>query len=122
MTDLRFDSVRLDVRDMDAAEAFYRDALGFERVFRYDLPDGVIQMMAPGGRPPGVELTMLRDLTPAASPTEHVAFLADDVPSWVERVRRLGYKVEREPFSVEGETMAFVLDPDGHRIELKHYS
>ncbi|GAB3066775.1 VOC family protein [Micromonospora schwarzwaldensis] len=122
MTDLTFDSARLDVRDMDAAEAFYRDALGFQRVFRYDIPDGVIQMMAPGGKPPGVELTMLTDLVPNASPTEHIAFLADDVPAWVERIRSLGYRVEREPFTIGDETMAFVLDPDGHRIELKHYA
>jgi catechol 2,3-dioxygenase-like lactoylglutathione lyase family enzyme len=121
MTDLTFDSVRLDVRDMAAAEAFYRDALGFERVFRYDLPNGVIQLMAPAGRPPGVELTRLDGLVPGPSSTEHVAFLSADVPARVERIRELGYRIEREPFTIGDETMAFVLDPDDHRIELKHY-
>ncbi|MEI7033347.1 VOC family protein [Streptomyces pratensis] len=119
---IRLDHLRVDVLDMDVAEKFYREALGFERVVRFEVPDGVIQQMGPGGSPPGVELTQKEGLVPAPSETEHICFQVDDVVAWVERVRAAGYPIEREPFKIGDEGLAFVKDPDGHLIEFNDFN
>ncbi|MFD7339178.1 VOC family protein [Streptomyces violascens] len=116
-----FDHIRLDVRDIDAAERFYADALGLSRVVRYELADRVILQMAPGGRPAGVELWQERNLVPTPHPTHHVAFRVADVPALVEHIRALGYQVVTEPHQIKQETVAFVADPDHHTIELNDF-
>jgi catechol 2,3-dioxygenase-like lactoylglutathione lyase family enzyme len=106
---------------LESAERFYRDALGLERVARYQLGNGLIVQMGPNGAPPGVELWMEQGLVPKASDTEHLAFAVDDVGAWVERIRRHGYQIDREPYAIGGETVAFVRDPDDHLIELNDF-
>lgn len=119
---IKLDHLRVDVRDMEVAEKFYREALGFETVVRFELPDGVIQQMGPGGVPPGVELTMKEGLEPKPSTTEHMCFQVDDVIAWTERVREAGYTVDREPFKIGDEGLSFVRDPDGHLIEFNDFN
>jgi catechol 2,3-dioxygenase-like lactoylglutathione lyase family enzyme len=118
---LAFDHARLDVVDMDVAERFYADGLGLRRVVRYDLPDQIILLLAPGGRPPGIELWQKRGLVPRPHPTHHLAFRVSDVPALVEHIRELSYRVLREPYRIGQETVALVADPDHHIIELNDF-
>jgi catechol 2,3-dioxygenase-like lactoylglutathione lyase family enzyme len=118
---IRFDHIRLDVTDIDAAEEFYAKALGLQKVVRYDLDHRVILQMAPDGVPAGVELWQEDGLGPVPHPTQHVAFSVSDVPTLVEHVRSLGYRVIEEPYRIGEETVAFVADPDNHAIEFNDF-
>jgi catechol 2,3-dioxygenase-like lactoylglutathione lyase family enzyme len=117
-----FDHLRLDVSDLDRAERFYRDALGLRPIVRYQIENGTILQMGWDGAPPGIELWFEEGLEPRPSSTEHLAFAVDDVGGLVERVRSLGYQIEREPWLIGGETVAFVLDPDGHLVEFNDFA
>ncbi len=121
MSNLQFDHIRVDVRDIEVAEQFYRRALGLERIVRYELAEGVILQMGPGGRPPGVELWMELGLHPRPSATEHLAFYVEDVVRAVDHVRDCGYPVQSEPYQIGEETVAFIRDPDGHLIEMNDF-
>lgn len=118
---IRFDHVRLDVRDIAAAEAFYTTALGLRRVVRYETDDTIIVQLAPEGRPAGVELWTERGLTPQPSATQHIAFSVSDVPALVEKVCSLGYRITRKPFRIGAETVAFAADTDGHLVEFNDF-
>jgi len=121
MPAIRLDHARLDVSDIEAAERFYRDALGLRRIVEYVRDTHRILQMGPDGRPPGVELWHEPGLVPAPSTTQHIAFRTDHVEKVVARVGELGYPVIRRPFVVDWETVAFVTDPDGHLIELNNF-
>lgn len=118
--------VKLDVRDLDRSLAFYRGLLGFSEIVRYDRADGVtIVQVSPTGRPPGIELWREAGFGGPASAAEnplgerlHVALGVSDVPAVVARLRAAGVAVEREPFRIGHETIAFVRDPDGWLLEL----
>ncbi len=116
-----FDHIRLDVKDIERSSSFYAEVLGLATVVRYVIPGGVIMQMGAYGRPPGVELWMEagNDVRPHA--THHVAFLAHDVPAVVARARSLAATIEREPFRIGDETVAFLRDPDGHLVELNDF-
>ncbi|GAB3066844.1 VOC family protein [Micromonospora schwarzwaldensis] len=122
VVEVRLDHLRVDVADIDRAERFYVEALGLDRIVRYEIDNGVILQLGPGGRPPGVELWCEAGLVPRPSATEHLAFAVDDVHTMVEHVRALGYRVAREPWRIGGETVAFVLDPDEHLVELNDFA
>jgi catechol 2,3-dioxygenase-like lactoylglutathione lyase family enzyme len=118
---IRFDHVRLDVSDIEAAERFYSEALGLRLVVRYTVGDRVIAQMGPDGALPGVELWMEGSRVPEPHPTHHIAFSVADVRYLVERVRKLGYFIIKEPFMVDKETVAFIADPDNHIIEINDF-
>jgi catechol 2,3-dioxygenase-like lactoylglutathione lyase family enzyme len=115
------DHVRLDVADMGASERFYADVLGLRTVVRYTTDTGVIHQMGPGGAPPGVELWRTDGIDPRPHPTHHLAFAVSDVPAVAETARRLGYRVETEPYAIGDETVAFLADPDGHLVEVNDF-
>jgi catechol 2,3-dioxygenase-like lactoylglutathione lyase family enzyme len=115
------DHVALAVRDLDRSAAFYRDVLGFTRVYEREWPVPVM-MAAPGGT--GVAL-----FEAASGP--------DGVPPPV-RVLHVAFRVERDAFEAAREKLAtcglapefsdhevshslYFHDPDGHRLELTTY-
>jgi lactoylglutathione lyase len=109
---------KLDVADLARSEHFYADLLGLVEIVRYEIPGGTILQLSPTGRSPGVEL-WYEASRPVAEPTAcHIAFDVDDTRGWVERLRREGIDIAREPFDVGDETIAFVRDPDGYLVEL----
>lgn len=114
----RFMHAKLDVRDLAASEAFYRDLLGLEELVRYTTDKGFIVQYSPGGAGAGVELWFERDREVAEATEIHVAFAVDDTRSWVEFLRQRGVEVAEEPFEIGGEVIAFVRDPDGYLVEL----
>jgi len=118
---VRLDHVRLDVSDVSKSQRFYEEAVGLYPVVRYEIAGGIIQQLGANGRPPGVELWMEKGVNVTPHPTQHIAFFTQDVRMVIERIRRLGYKICREPFSIGDETVAFVRDPDGHLIEFNDF-
>jgi lactoylglutathione lyase len=111
--------VKLDVADLDRSVAFYRDALGFVQIVRYDRDDGItIVQVSPTGMPPGIELWFEPPFRPAPDDRLHVALEARSLPDLVVRLQSLGVEIVREPFRIGHELIAFIRDPDGYLIEL----
>jgi lactoylglutathione lyase len=115
---LAFLHAKLDVVDMERSEAFYRDLLGFREIVRYQIPNGTILQMSPTGESPGVELWYEEPVETAPDVKLHIALAVDDTRAWVEYLRRRDVRIEKEPFEVANEVIAFIRDPDGYLIEL----
>lgn len=115
---LGFMHAKLDVRDLVASEHFYRDLLGLTEIVRYPIPGGTIVQLSPTGRSPGVELWFEEGREVAAPSDIHIAFDVDDTRGWLAALRAAGVTVDREPFAIGHEIIAFVRDPDGYLVEL----
>ena len=104
--------VAINVRDADAAIAFYTGVLGL--TVREDRPDFGISgaWLDAGGQQ--VHLVEL-DTTPAQG--QHFAILVEDLAATVEELRGRGVEVG-EPMAVGTGLQTFVSDPAGNMIEL----
>ena len=107
----------LDVRDLPASIAFYRDLLGGVVSFEYPGPDGSPVYV-------GIDIgrSHLGIGGPAASPARSVRAVSlwiytADCDGLVERLRGAGVTVIEEPADQPwGERVARVLDPDGNAV------
>ena len=97
------------VRDLDAARAFYKDQLGFEE--RYVDPEARWARFERGDTEIGVA-----EGTPEEGGVAHVD--VDDLKAEAERLRAAGVDVG-VVFELHGEMRLLdVFDPDGNRIQL----
>lgn len=111
--------VKLDVHDLVRSEAFYVGFLALKEIVRYRIPNnGTILQLSPDGNPPGIELWYEEPLRPISDMQLHIAFAVDDTRAWIEHLRPLGITIEKEPFAIGNEVIAFIRDPDGYLIEL----
>jgi lactoylglutathione lyase len=116
---LAFLHVKLDVQDLAASLEFYQGKLGLRPIVRYDRTDGItIVQLSPTGLPPGVELWYEPPHGPLETDRLHVAFAVEDVEGMIRQLRTQGIVIEREPFLIGHEVIAFIRDPDGYLIEL----
>lgn len=120
------------VHDLDAALAFYCDALGLVQISRNDYPQGrfsLVFLAAPGDeaaarehKAPMVELTYnwpnekgeVEQYTGGRN-FGHLAYRVDDIYAHCARLMKAGVTVLRPPRDGH---MAFVKSPDGISIEL----
>ena len=124
-----FDHVNLKTRDMERAIAFYQDVIGLKLV-RADRDDeGAIRFAAFRA---GDELI---DIQPAAdgdwdsekTGLNHIALLIEpaDLDDVARRCRAMDIPITEGPVRRQGAYgmghALYILDPDGHGIELKHY-
>ncbi|GIH11866.1 VOC family protein [Rugosimonospora africana] len=117
MDGIEFSHLRLDVADLDRSVDFYRRVVGLDVVVRYDTPTHTIVQVGVGGRLPGIELWHEPRLGPPPPSLVHIAFLADDVDAAFQTAVARGAPVHLEPFTIGGERIAMVLDPDGYPVE-----
>jgi lactoylglutathione lyase len=111
--------VKLDVEDLERSLEFYCGRLGLRQIVRYDRDDGiVIVQLSPTGTTPGIELWYEAPGTALRNDRLHIAFAVDGVLEVVEALRSHGVLIEREPFRIGHERIAFIRDPDGYLIEL----
>jgi lactoylglutathione lyase len=116
----------LRVGDLAASKKFYCEALGMTVLRERDYPDGKFTLCFLGYGEEAdhtvIELTYNhgRSQYTLGDAYGHIAIGAPDIRAACERVRGLGYKVTREPGPMKHGTtvIAFVLDPDGYKIEL----
>ena len=102
--------------DLDRSRTFYVGVLGLELVFE----QGTCHIFAVAD---GAFLgTCQRD---AVEATEGVifTFVTDDVDGWCTRILDSGGRIESGPEHSDqyGIYQAFLLDPDGHRLEIQRF-
>jgi lactoylglutathione lyase len=110
------------IGDIDRSVAFYQ-ALGFEEVGRFGLPDGATNVfMGLPGDGARLELTYNPgvDSYELGTGYTHSAVTADDLDGALAQLHEQGIEPEKPPYPVRegGNRLCFVRDPDGYRIEL----
>ncbi len=111
------------VKDEEKSVKFYCELLGFKKGRRIRLEDCFLQYLIDEKTGFEIELT-INDKIPekytVGDAFGHFAFLCENLDEIDEKMKKLGYKWEVEPFYMkEVKTrIAFLLDPDGNSIEL----
>ncbi|HTJ85607.1 MAG TPA: lactoylglutathione lyase [Polyangiaceae bacterium] len=114
------------VRDLDKSLAFYTDALGMRLLRKTDYPGGefTLAFVGYGSEEDGavIELTHnwgTKDYV-MGDAFGHIAIAVDDAYAACDKLRAKGVTITREPGPMKhGSTViAFVVDPDGYKIEL----
>ncbi len=108
------------VSDVDKSLAFYCDALGLERLHRYDNESGrfsLIFLAAPGDSEAQVELTYNWDPEDYGEGRNfgHLAYQVDDIYEACRKLQEKGVTINRPP---RDGRMAFVRSPDNISVEL----
>jgi lactoylglutathione lyase len=114
--------VRLKVRDLERAIAFYTTHLGFEVRGRSSSPRGSqLAFLKQPQSPTEIELAYLPWDPDFQLPEDifHLAFEVPDMGQALAAMRAAGVKVTEEPSPrSHGGELAFIEDPDGYEIEL----
>jgi lactoylglutathione lyase len=127
MTQYRFLHTMIRVRDLDKALEFYRDLLGMTVLRRTDVEAGRYSLVFVGyGSEKDhtvLELTYNWDQASDYQPGDsygHLAIGVADIYAECARLRAAGVAIPGPPAPVQfGKTViAFILDPDGRKIEL----
>jgi lactoylglutathione lyase len=114
----------LRVRDVEASLEFYQ-ALGFERrgCLRFDTAYNVYLGLPGDGE--RLELTVNVGRTDPYELGEgynHIAVTVDDIEAVIAKLAEIGIEPEKPPYLPGGRAdlplIAFVVDPDGYRVEL----
>jgi catechol 2,3-dioxygenase-like lactoylglutathione lyase family enzyme len=110
--------IKIDVADLARSLRFYLDTLGWRQIVRYDRDDGVtIVQVSPTGQPPGIELWHEPPNSGFHLDRLHFAISTVDLLTTIKRLAAQGVEIERSPFRIGHELIAFVRDPDGYLIE-----
>jgi lactoylglutathione lyase len=114
---------KLVVSDLDGAVDFYNRVLGLVVTQSIDMEEIAERILGKPGQQGGANLVLFQNkdgrkltLGDAHGP---VGFFVRDVDTTYAHALTQGAKAQREPFDV-GDTLrvAFILDPEGHEIEL----
>ena len=110
----------INVRDLDASLAFYREALGLTEVRRSGPEDGsfvIVFLADAAGSTHQLELTWLRDWDRPYNLGDnefHLAFRVDDYDAAHEKHKAMGCIC----FENEAMGIYFITDPDGYWLEI----
>ena len=114
--------IRYLVRDVDAALAFYVDALGFTLVERWGPPfamvgrgDLTLWLSGPGS---SAARALADGSTPAPGGWNRLVIETDDIAALADRLRAAGVRFRSELVAGPGGKQMLVEDPSGNPIEL----
>jgi catechol 2,3-dioxygenase-like lactoylglutathione lyase family enzyme len=110
------------VGDLEAARGFYRDFLGFEETLTVHKPDGSVDVavMTISDRQ---SIELINRPTAGEGQLDHVALQTDDVGRMREYLVSRGVGAPSAVASGPGGgKQFFVIDPDGHRVEIVELS
>jgi lactoylglutathione lyase len=116
----------LRVGDLDRSIAFYRDVLGMELISRKDYPEGkfTLAFLGYGRNPEQAEIELTHnwgvERYEVGTGYGHVALGVDDIHAVCDAIAKAGGTITRQPGPMKHGTtvIAFVVDPDGYKIEL----
>lgn len=109
----------INVRDLDASIAFYKEALGLEVVRTKEPEDGSFKLafLEGDGSPHQLELTWLRDMDRPYNLGDnefHLAFYTDDIDA----ARKKHKEMDVVVFENHDLGVYFIVDPDGYWTEI----
>ena len=116
----------LRVGDLDRSIRFYTEVLGMMLLSRKDYPDGkfTLAFLGYGRNPEHAELELTHnwgvEKYELGNAYGHVALGVDDIYKVCDQIRAAGGTITREPGPMKHGTtvIAFVVDPDGYKVEL----
>jgi lactoylglutathione lyase len=116
----------LRVGDLDRSIRFYTEVLGMKLLSRKEYPDGkfTLAFLGYGSNPEHAEIELTYnhgvDRYELGTAFGHVAIGVEGIHEVCDRIRAAGGTITREPGPMKhGSTViAFVVDPDGYKIEL----
>lgn len=106
--------ISVNVDDLAAAEPFYVDVLGLEKMARPELPVEGIWLRTGDGR----QVHLIEVDGHKAPKGQHFAFAVDDVPETCEELRSEGVRVSDPSEIPDVGRQAFFKDPAGNLIEI----
>lgn len=109
--------LHLFVADLDRSLRFYREAFGFEEMFR----DGPMVFLRPPGSLDTVALNEDPTRAGATGSIDHFGFRLvnkTEIDDAIEEVERAGGRLIERGEHSPGHPYVYVADPDGHTIEL----
>ena len=123
---MKFLHTMLRVKDLEESIKFYVDTMGFELVRKTEYPHGKFTLAFLSFKKeddePFLELTYNWGVKEyeQGSYFGHIAVGVENIHSICQEIREKGGKIIREPGPMKGSSsiLAFVEDPDGHKIEL----
>lgn len=112
--------------DLDRSIRFYTEVLGMKLLSRKDYPDGkfTLAFLGYGRNPEHAEIELTYnwgvDKYEIGNAYGHVALGVDDIYKVCDQIRAAGGVITREPGPMKHGTtvIAFVVDPDGYKVEL----
>ena len=124
---MQFDHIMMRVKDLDKSLEFYTGMLGMKVLRQTDYPEGKFTNTFIGYTEEGEGTTI--ELTHNWGQEEdyemgegwgHIALMVDDVYATCDKLAAAGAKIPRPagPMKHGTRVIAFVEDPDGHKIEL----
>lgn len=116
----------LRVGDLDRSIRFYTEVLGMKLFSRKDYPEGkfTLAFVGYGRNPEQAEIELTHnwgvEKYEQGDAFGHVALGVDDIHKVCDEIRAAGGVITREPGPMKHGTtvIAFVVDPDGYKIEL----
>lgn len=120
----------ISVPDLEASIAWYRDMLGFsvEKRLTVDAISAKIAFMKHGdfsielfqieGAAPLPENRRYPDRDICTHGTKHIAFAVEDVPKFVDALKKRGVDIAMDVNMMENKPMAFIRDNAGNLIEI----
>jgi predicted enzyme related to lactoylglutathione lyase len=113
---------KLNVPDLEAASAFWREAFGFEVLTRFDEPGFREHVMAipSQGNAPNLMLVQYKDGRDVTVGPGHgpVGLICDDIRASYEQAVARGASEVMDVFEAAGIKIAVLKSPQGHEIEL----
>jgi len=120
----------ISVPDLEASIAWYRDMLGFsvEKRLTLDVVPARIAFLKHGDF--FIELFQIEDAAPLPEErrhpdrdicthgTKHIAFAVEDVPKFVDALKKRGVDMAMDVNIMENKAMAFIRDNAGNLIEI----
>ncbi|MFO0592747.1 MAG: lactoylglutathione lyase [Polyangiaceae bacterium] len=116
----------LRVGDMDRSIRFYTEVLGMKLISRKDYPDGkfTLAFLGYGTNPEHAEIELTHnwgvDKYELGTAYGHIALGVEEIYKVCDQIRAAGGTITREPGPMKHGTtvIAFVVDPDGYKVEL----
>lgn len=113
--------VKLIVRDLVPAQAFYERAFGFEMSDQFDTPEFREAILRQPGEGFALILLAYKDGRPFPPPEDHgpLGFVTDDLDALHADLLAAGASARGPVITIDGGMkVAFLSDLDGHEIEL----